>query len=102
MGQPSDTTTERHTTDAGVADHPSRHRQAMYLGCRIQLGHGGTTAYPGQTCVSINHDATHRAEVDHESAVTDPCPRERMTAASHRDLQLVLTGEMQCCGNICW
>ena len=95
--QPPHAAAEREPADAGVADQPDGHRQAVRLGRRVEVAEQGTAADPHPARVRVDDHLVHGTEVDHEAVVHDGRARHAVRPAAHGHLEAVGSGEPDGC-----
>ncbi len=83
-GQPAHPAAEGEPTDAGVADHASRDREAVRLGRRVEVDEQRAATDAGAFAYRVDPDGVQPAQVDHQPVVNHAGAG---CAAAHTDLQ---------------
>ena len=92
--EPAAAAPQREAGDPGRRETPTRDREAVLLGRRVELPPGQARFRARRARLGIDGDPLHRREVDHDAVVARPVTRGRVPAAAHRHLQAALTGEV--------
>ena len=88
--EPAAAAAERQPADAGVRQPAARYGEPERLRLVVDLAPVGSAAAPRGAPLGVDAHAVHRPQVDLEAAVDDGVARDRMAAAPHRDVQVVL------------
>ena len=91
---------ERETADARVADDPARRGETVRRAGAIDVRPQRAAGHPRDLALAIDPDRPHQREVDHQAAVADRVPGDRVATATDRDEQLVLAGEPHRLGDV--
>lgn len=86
-GQPAHPAPEGEPADAGVADHPHRHGQAVRLGGGVEVGDQGAALGAGASGLRVDDHPVEPAQVDHQPVVAHGVPGHAVRATPDGDLQ---------------
>ncbi len=88
------------TGDPGPADEAAGDGQAVLLGGGVELAPGRPAAACGPAGVGVDAHRLHRRQVDHQTVFAQGEAGVVVTAAAHRHLEPLLSGEGQGGGNV--
>ncbi len=94
--EPPHASAQRQPADAGVGHVPGRGGQPEGLGGAVQGAEHRAALHAGPQRDRIDGDAAKAGEVDHQPAVRNREAGDVVTAATHADLQVVLTRRAHC------
>src|SRR5919204_1703536 len=89
------------TGDARRRNDPGRHSQTEQLRLSIHVAERGAALHAHSPRLSVDMDAVHRREIDHEAAVVHGIARDVVASTFDRHEQVVLTCEVHCVDDIC-
>ena len=92
---PAAAAAEREPADAGVRQPAARDREPEGLRLVVDLAPVGSAAAPRRAPLGVDAHSVHRSQVDLEAAVDDGMPGDRMAAAPHRNVQVVLARQRE-------
>jgi hypothetical protein len=91
--EPADSAAEGQARKPGMGHNPGGDSEAERLRLAVQFAHQHSGLRPRGPCIGIHADPLHPPEVDNHPAVARAQPRVAVAAASHRDQQLLISGE---------
>src|SRR4051794_9517234 len=92
--EPADAAAQRQAGDAGCGDHTTGGCQAKRLRFSVEVSPRHARLGACSTSRGVNPDALHERKVEHESAVADAAASDTVTAAAHRQNQVMVAGKV--------
>lgn len=100
--EPTNATAKREPAHSGGGGDAARYDKPMRLGCRVDLGKGGTATNPDAFGQCIHGNTVHSREVQHYRAIRHGGACNVVPPTPYADLATQLNRMGDCALHICW